>query len=71
MVCRQLNDFKYSEWLNNSIRPIDWTQKGAMTPSHRDPQSNDNEGVFLIWCSCNIARCGLCKIYRYVKRTYA
>ena len=51
-LCIQINSFKYSKGLNNSIWPIDGTLTGNITPSHSGPWSNSNEGVLHIpWSS--------------------
>ena len=47
-VYPQLNDFKYSKWLNNSIWPIDRTLTGTTTLGQSGLGSNGNEEVLHI-----------------------
>ena len=47
-VCTQLNSFKFSEWLNLSIWPIDNTLTGTTTPGQSGPGSYDNKKVLHI-----------------------
>ena len=44
-ICVQLNNFKYSKWLNSSIWPIDRTLTGTTPLGQSEPESNGNEGV--------------------------
>ena len=39
-VCKQLNGFKQSEWLNSSIWPIDRILTGTTTLAHSEPDSD-------------------------------
>ena len=47
-VCILLNSFKYSQWLNSCIRPIDETLTGSTISGQSGPQSNDNKAVLNI-----------------------
>ena len=44
----QLNDFKYSKWLNSSIWLIDQTLTDTITLGQSGSESNSSEGVLHI-----------------------
>ena len=48
IVCKHLDGFKYSKWLNSSIWPIDWIPSCTTTPGQSEPASKGKEEVLHI-----------------------
>ena len=64
--CAQLNGFKYSKWLNSSIRPMDGTLTGTTTPGQSGHRSNDNKGALHILQDWSLTiRCSLVSYPRH------